>query len=378
MRHFFIFGREPEISRAELISKFKVERIDCAIVDEGADFFICDIGDDFDAEKFISQLGGTVKIGTIERETAGLDERALFDLIKPQDKKVNFGVSAYGFNPDINKLGKNLKQLLTDAGQKSRFVASKQYPLSSVIVQKELLKNGLELALLKTKNKLFIGRTLAVQPFEQFSRLDYGRPARDPRSGMLPPKLATMMINLSETEKDEILLDPFCGSGTILQQAMLLDYKNIISADISADAVQSARDNVKWLETQIQKKFHGDIFQSDVKNLQTRISAGTISAIVTEPYLGPVLKGNEKYGKICVLIDHLKSFYQNAFRAMFNILKPNGIIVIVIPELHLNKKIYKLDVGSLTAGKFKILGRWHYQRPDQFIARQILRMIKIQ
>jgi hypothetical protein len=42
---------------------------------------------------------------------------------------------------------------------------------------------------------------MALQDFESYSKRDYGRPARDPRTGSLPPKLAQILINLAEPNK---------------------------------------------------------------------------------------------------------------------------------------------------------------------------------
>ena len=60
--------------------------------------------------------------------------------------------------------------------------------------------------------KGFLGQTLVVQPFKVLSKRDFGRPARDDHSGMLPPKLAQIMINLARRNDDistKTILDPF-------------------------------------------------------------------------------------------------------------------------------------------------------------------------
>lgn len=378
MRCFFVFGREPKLSRAELISKFNIDKNDLTIIDEGIDFLIADAADGLNIKKFVSELGGTVKIGAVKREITEINEAGLSNLLEPRSEKINFGISAYGFNPDINGLGRKIKKMLSAAGQKSRFVASKKYPLSSVIVQKELLKNGIEFVLLKTKNKLYIGKTLAVQPFEQFSALDYGRPARDALSGMLPPKLAIMMINLSEAQKHEILLDPFCGSGTVLQQALIFGYKKIIGADASLKAVQSTRKNIEWLSAQLERPLTCDITQTKIENLTTILGRHSVDATVTEPYLGPALTGSENNRQMQKIIAELDKFYRAAFSALSDILKPTGTLVIVVPELQTNNAIYRFNIEPLIAGKFKIIGQWRYQRPGQFVIRQIFKLVKIE
>lgn len=67
---------------------------------------------------------------------------------------------------------------------------------------------------------------------------DYGRPARDARVGMLPPKLAQIMLNLSvKDEKSGTVLDPFCGTGVLLQEAALAGF-DFIGSDIEPRMVE--------------------------------------------------------------------------------------------------------------------------------------------
>jgi len=76
------------------------------------------------------------------------------------------------------------------------------------VEENDLLASGGEHVLMGVEGKLMIGQTEAVQPYKQWSARDFGRPARDPKSGMLPPKLARLMINLSGVDpKGKTILD---------------------------------------------------------------------------------------------------------------------------------------------------------------------------
>ena len=60
------------------------------------------------------------------------------------------------------------------------------------------------------------------------------KPHRRPffHPGGMSPKLARCMVNLSRIKKDEILLDPFCGTGGILIEAGLIG-AHVIGSDIN-------------------------------------------------------------------------------------------------------------------------------------------------
>src|SRR5690606_22324116 len=83
--------------------------------------------------------------------------------------------------------------------------------LASVAVTKNLLlEKGAEICVLAASDKVYVGKTLQVQDFEDYGRRDYQRPVRDEEQGMIPPKVAQSMINLVNAPAGATLLDPFC------------------------------------------------------------------------------------------------------------------------------------------------------------------------
>jgi tRNA G10 N-methylase Trm11 len=291
-------------------------------------------------ENLIKRLGGTIKIGEIKVEVLDDSEPSLITtLVKlAQTKKrlnntgrFNFGLSGYGqFQFNKQNLGLKLKKELRASGFNSRLVTSREKTLSSVVVtQNKLLGKGAEFILCKDGEQILIGETKAVQPFKDLSRRDYGRPARDDKSGMLPPKLAQIMINLAQVEKvDDVIVDPFCGSGTILSEAMLAGYTSLFGSDISPQAVNDTYKNISWTkELYGINDFKIKVVVKNVLNLSKFIKANFAAAVITEPFLGPQ-RGMINFK---VVSDNLENLYSEALKQFRIILKAKGRVVMIWP-----------------------------------------------
>ncbi len=262
------------------------------------------------------------------------------------------------------RTGFALKKELTQAGHKARFVESKETDLSSVIVNQEKCQ---DLVAIFEPEGIYYGRTVAVQDFKDYSHRDYGRPARDSQSGMLPPKLAQMMINLAQAKKDDVILDPFCGSGTILQECLLLGYHNLIGSDLSAKAVADTQKNLTWLQSE--KKINLDqvqIFQADAQKLNLD---HPVQCLISEVYLGPV-KGTIKLEQ--TLAD-LKKLYAEIFANLTKLLAQRNSLVIAFPAWRRARTIVYLNIErDLAKLGYQIKDKYLYGRPDAQVLRQIM------
>ncbi len=331
-------------------------------------------------------LGGTIKIGEVIKEISLANRRALSESIKEEafitaeknvTKKFNFGFSFYNKKVpgDFFKLGLAIKRELREEGISSRMVTSRDVILSSVVVeQNKLVEDGVEFCLIVNKNRVFLGKTLVVQPFKDLSKRDFGRPARDDHSGMIPPKLAQIMINLArsnDNNKDKILLDPFCGSGTILMEAYLMGFKNIFGSDLSEKAVSDSKKNIEWI-INIKKnnqKSNINIFQSDVLNLEKHIKKGSIDYIVCEPYLGPQ-RGFQDFD---IVVEELNKLYSSAISVFSKILKKDGRVVMVWPYFRSIDKSRRVKPG-IFGFNHKSVGV--YGRNNQKVWREIVMLTK--
>lgn len=350
MKYFFILGNNPALSVAEISAVFSNAK-NLELLNES--ILILET-EKFDAKEKIKQLGGTIKIGIITSETSQKKLQEEINKLtdkKKKETKFNFGFSFYGAgktNPKV--IGMETKKHLREQGISCRWVTSKEKSLSSVVVeQNKLTKTGIEINIIKKDNHFLIGETLAVQPFKELSYRDYSRPARDDKSGMLPPKLAQIMINLTglppyegEIKGGHVLLDPFCGSGTIITEAMLMGYQNLIGTDLTERSIQDTQTNIDWIQDKFKiKNLKLKIFQLDATKLSSEIESESIDAIVTEPYLGPQ-RGKIELKKI---IKELEDLYSKTINEFEKILKKDGTVVMLFPVFY-NKYFINPKLGN--------------------------------
>ena len=328
---WFVLGREPLLSLAEL----------AAVLSSNPDLLTPDIAKFELANEpgeLIKKLGGTVKIA--KELAAGLTEEALLDRLALEldgvTGKIHFGLSLYAIPKGSEwgyAWGLALKKRLKAKGKSIRFVDNRgKAALSSVSVDKNgLITKGREFLIVPQGKGFAVAQSVAVQPFESFSQRDFGRPGRDDTSGMLPPKLAMMMINLSGATTEKILLDPFCGSGTIISEAMLLGFTKLIGTDASPKAIEDTKKNLEWLATG-KLRAALKISVCDAAKLPTMISDRSVDVVVTEPYLGPPLKGRESPEQLRISQAALQKLYKQAFASFTKILRPNATVVFIFPR----------------------------------------------
>ncbi|KPJ85739.1 hypothetical protein AMJ57_01995 [Parcubacteria bacterium SG8_24] len=354
MRHFFILGSNPALSAAELLALLQGRNFTVSDVYKQA--LVVEMAEGIEPAALMDRLGGTVKIGRLYEDEMEISEEVLISHISQNltDRaannggKVTFGLSVYALEQtkpasqaariagQMKKVGMEVKKRLKEKGIASRWVKPQTgHALSSVTVDKnKLIQEGAEFVILTKGDTMLLGETRIVQPFEQFSRLDYGRPARDEVQGMLPPKLARIMINITGVPVTATLMDPFCGSGTVLTEALQIGFTDLIGSDISEEAVKSTQANIDWISA---KQLRGvervsiDLKRRDARKLNQELAPGSVDAVVTEPYLGPPRSGRESRGEAQKALHELTGLYQEALASMHQVMKPEGILVLALP-----------------------------------------------
>ena len=125
----------------------------------------------------------------------------------------------------------------------------------------------------------------------------------------IPPRLAKIMINLSMAKKWQTLVDPFCGVGVILQEALSQEIK-VIGIDKDPQAVEGLRKNISW------HKFSRENYQL-LNADSSRVKIKKCEAIVTEPDLGQILKNAPNLPKAKEMLDS----YENLMIRVLNNIK---------------------------------------------------------
>ena len=261
-----ILGRQPVLGLAELESLY-------GSVVEATAHGIAGINLPVDAIDF-ARLGGSTKLAkvltAIDSNNPRHIEKALIQLVRspsfelPTSGKFHLGLSSIGVDMSpakLNALGLTLKKVIRTRHDGSvRIVPNTTPELSTAQVYHSHLanENGAELLLVNTGQQTIIARTVAVQNIDSYTLRDRGRPKRDARVGMLPPKLAQIIINLAAGNLDVPLtvLDPFCGTGVVLQEALLMGY-NAYGTDLEPRMTAYSQANLEWLKSQSLKTVNG-------------------------------------------------------------------------------------------------------------------------
>lgn len=339
MQYIFILGTNSSLSIAEILAK--TDYLNYA--EFTTSVFLVEFTDIIDTKALIKELGGTIKIARV-LDMVKKNDRAILGCIgkvipEKHEGKYKFGFSYYGKeNLNTKRIAMETKKLLKNNSISCRWVTSKEKTLSSVVIgQNKLDTVGMEVILVAVAGKILVAKTETVQDYKTLSFRDYNRPARDDKSGMLPPKLAQIMINLARPKNlsTEVLLDPFCGSGTVLMEAVLMGFKKLIGSDLSQQAVDDTRANTEWVKEKFSiKELKYTLHHKSAAEVSQVMEAISVDYIVTEPYLGPQ-RGRLDVPKIK---KELESLYTEAIVEFKKILKDTGRIVMLWPVIKLNPR----------------------------------------
>jgi tRNA G10 N-methylase Trm11 len=418
MQYAFILGRVYTLSLAELLQVLTSQEVTYKVMACSPEVVVVETDKTLNAESLQARLGGSIKIIRLfdtfqkkgkENPSQVLDNYFTFKRIKEYFQeysgKKQFGVSIYSLDPAVRfrdegtRIAFFIKKILQDQAQSVRAVLP-QFPsqaLSSVQVNEhQLIQKGAEIVVICGNQRVFVGKTLTVQNYEDYGRRDYQRPARDEKVGMIPPKVAQTMINLSLPFKPlEYILDPFCGCGTILQEAMLMGYR-AVGSDIDQKMIENSEKNLEWFRNRY------DVAPGRYKLLKSHAAeiAGVIpasipkiSAIVTEGTLGPIYGKLPKKSEMQSNFKTLGKLYDQVFKEFKKFLPVGAKIVMCLPAYKVSLSDYDFlpNLDFITENGYTVLDplpeylvtkyrflrvtprkSMIYDRKDQVVAREIL------
>ena len=330
MEIMFILGRDEELSFLELVSYFKAREINFNIMKREKEIVFVSLPN-LDFDKVINELGGTVKIGKV---FDNIEEFEFFD-------KAKIGISIYKKGGDLEEQIKSIFKK-----QNLRYVLKRPKENAftpTEIIKQDLVDNGFEF--LVSGNKT--ARTIAVYNPFLYKQRDEQRPFIDERK-ISSIRLAKILINLSMTPKGT-LMDPFCGYGTILQEAMLLGL-DVKGLEVDNGTVEKCIKNLKWIKKQHDLKSDFGVLQGDSRKLSYLFKSA--DAIVTEPYLGPFLKKKPSKEEAEKIVKDLEKIYSGFFKEARKVLK--GKMVIVFPRFLIENKEIKISQDVFKKAGFNI------------------------
>lgn len=375
---WFALWREYKLSIAEIFAVFPLWKT----VYFNKDVLILEWIDKNEVLEKADFLWWTIKIFEIS-------ENEIIDDALKVEWKFKYGISTFWDKKNLKEILNSTKKILKENWVSSRFINKDFKNLSSAqIIWEKLVKSGTDYSFVFDGEKKYIWKTIWVQDIDSYSKRDYSKD-RDMQTGMLPPKLCQMMINISSWKT---IYDPFVWLWTVLIESILMWNKKIYGSDLNQTMVEHSRNNIfKFAQ-------ENNIILEDVEfiklnakfiNESSVLLEKNIDAIVTEWYLWEIMtQKNISIDRINKQKESLISIYEKFFE---NLKKINYTwnIVICFPFWEISWKyiyfeeVYKTlsilcDIQPLFPTSFENITTkaWSllYKRDKQLVWREIFKL----
>jgi len=148
------------------------------------------------------------------------------------------------------------------------------------------------------------------------------RPAFHPT--VLKPKMARIMVNISNAKTE--ILDPFCGTGSILIEAAV-NGLNVHGSDYDSRMIKRSKINLKHYN--IKPK---SLTKLNALKLSSKFKKNSLEAIICDPPYGKSSPTSNK---------NIRQLFKKFIEESYSILKNKGRLIIMIPStISINRLIY--------------------------------------
>jgi tRNA G10 N-methylase Trm11 len=387
----FVLGKNWILSIAELIVHLQDRSFIGAIVDNSRTAVIVSIDDDLDDEalmEMLGSLGGCFKVGKvvqiIDRQIVqgafpkrGKIEKEKRNFLRdchwisqiwrrPANQRIKFGVSTYPLfgresNIDLRKFTLGMdewikKQLLNKKAKRVAYYAydeaDKRDPKRpntalwpGTIARYNLLHPpNAEILAVLMETKLYLAKSVAVYDSELQRYRDESRPYVEAEIST-SPKICRTLLTLAGAKSGDTILDPFCGTGTLLMEAAMLGMR-AIGVDIDGNAVEGARSNLRWMGADFGERLDFKVIRGDARNVANLVKE-TVDAVAFEPELGPVQVQKPDRQMAERALKTLTELYRDVLISADSCLRSGGRIAMTVPAINSMERRISLDIEAL-------------------------------
>lgn len=387
MTYAFFLGMTPDLSRAEIAAQYP----------GGTGSFVAGtIVQDLDTRPTLARLTGCTKLAELAFSCPAKDLQAerLVTWINEHPRgsgKLTFSVSFIGdYWQDKQRFPLETKRLLKEAtGRSIRWFADPDGQTSPAAIHKlDLIRDGYDFTIIIKQGTASVFVTTEVQDPDLWTKIDMSRPRRNAKNGMLPPKLADILVHLAGPGLSTFF-DPFCGSGTLLEAAARSNIPTIFGSDISPRIIDDAKQNIAWAQAEKLVPEEADIQLRIADATEpTDLPEGSIETIVTEGYLGTPLQGDESRSFLESERAVVEDLWKRSLVRWTEILAPDAVVIAVWPEYKTVSAQVRIDLDEATLAElgfvrlpFELAGgetreELVYARPEQSVRRRIVKLRK--
>lgn len=320
MKYLFILGRNSELSVLEIRSFLKRTNNPILNEERKENALVLDLESPLDAGS-VDILGGTLSIGIVLCNVKDIDKKEIY---MGESNKFNYCI--WNFSDKTEEISEYLKK---------RFRKEKLKTVEKKLTGRMSLQEGGKREILSSNlidEEYFVfensfGKIIQRTNPKKIEERDIGKPVRREELS-ISPRLAKIMINLSEIKENERLVDAFCGIGVILIEALTQNL-SVIGIDKNNEAIVSAKANMQWFDFPVKK------YQL-INNDSAKVRISKVDVFVSEPAFGRLLKKtpNEKEAKIMI-----ENFEKLMISVLMNMKKyVEGRFVFSSPLIKLDKK----------------------------------------
>lgn len=393
--YLFLLGKNFELSRAEALTVS-----DEVLSDPAQSLFLAESLRFVNPRNipkspeqlFLDRLGGTIRMAKVLGEFRSKNDmiQKISGIFETENKEGTqyIGISVFGVGKNFQRdfqletekvLTQNLRKKVRFENQGFENLTSGQ------IFDRKLLKKGHEFIIWQRGDSFLLCQTVANQNIRNYTLRDRAKTFRDAHMGMLPPKLAQILLNLSigkisQKIPEKMVIDPFCGSGTINAEAAISGYQST-GSDKNPAFLSGAKENFAFLAEKFRfEKNCGDFFVRSAEDFPWEKIPGNF-VVATEGWLGENFHDRPTDNQISqnqkLILDLWEAFFENLSKKSQ---EKNVRIALCLPSWNTGKtyvsiseklfaKIEKLGYAPLAL--FDGRKTYSYKRDGAHVAREI-------
>ncbi len=258
-------------------------------------------------------------------------------------RNFNFSLSLYGpsgnLGEEYDQLCDELLSAIREGGlKKANLIRSHAISGVDLHAEKVISRSAMDFIAYRDAHDGYQwGITVYVPDTASYRERSTGRPFTTSEIS-LSPRLARLLVNMSGVAKGQLMLDPFCGSGTILGEALLAGI-DCIGLDRSRNRTELTKKNLAWILARTGE--HGipprgpsySVEVGDATNIEKSMKGRLLDAVVSEPILMPRISSALTLEKARKLVRNSSRLYSEAIYSIAGAVRKGGRVVIVTPSL---------------------------------------------